>query len=93
MYGGLNLRIVLYKDLVVNLQKSMHFSFLMHHLHTQLSGEIASITEQLKVLDDLKMAAAKDSMGEAAAGGFRPLPEICTTLWSMCLSLFCSNAE
>ena len=36
--------------------------------YTQLSGEIAGIMEQLKALDDLKMAAAKDSMGEAAAG-------------------------
>lgn len=84
-----------YNFRTVNLQSLciLLFSFPMHHLHTQLSGEIASITEQLKVLDDLKMAAAKDSMGETAAGGFRPPPEICTTLWSMCLSLFCSNAE
>ena len=37
-------------------------------LHSQLASDISSITEQLKVLEELKMAAAKDSMGEAAAG-------------------------
>ncbi|CAI8025791.1 Glutamine-rich protein 2 [Geodia barretti] len=39
----------------------------LSQLGDKLSGEIAGIMEQLKALDDLKMAAAKDSMGEAAA--------------------------
>lgn len=44
-------------------------------LQDKLSSEISAIYEQLKGLDDLKMAAAKDSMGEAATAMLRELQE------------------
>ena len=57
---------VCYEHTLIHL--SVNHLLLVILLLLQLSGQISDITEQLKVLEDLKMAAAKDSMGEAAAG-------------------------
>ena len=40
-------------------------------LPPQLSADMSGMIEKLKDLEDLKLAAAKDSMGDAAAG--RPM--------------------
>ena len=47
----------------------------------QLSGDIAEITEKLKDIEELKLAAAKDSMGDAAAGVY----PTCICMYTVCI--------